>query len=356
MRRAAARARPAARGTARGVRTGARRRRRSPRPGGSRRSRRECGGRCGRAGRCAARPSTAATAGRRARDDRQNSKLRPSPPASVEISMLGPSAARKRATSVSRRAVDNSSWKTPVASCARALSAWRSISSVSRWATKTSVFSFARRQRAGLRQQPLEAGVARVAAVRLLLQGEFVRPQHRLERRAGRERAANPVERAPPRDRVAAHVEAPAVDRGCGEAHGRIPRRRSVDRHRHARRQAADIDAARRAGARRQRHARREPRLEVDVLRKLVRPQQLQQPEEPVRVVFERRRAEQEHVPAERRDRRNRAIGRLARVAAAAAAAAALRRRPAGRCPPRPPGRRARGRSTSVSSAITARR
>ena len=61
--------------------------------------------------------------------------------------MLGPSSSRNLATSVSRLAADSSSWKTPLASCALALSASRSISSVSRWATNTSVFSFARRQR-----------------------------------------------------------------------------------------------------------------------------------------------------------------------------------------------------------------
>ena len=101
---------------------------------------------------------------------------------------------------------------------------------------------------------------------------------------------------------------------------------------------------------------RREPRLDVRALGKLVRPQQLQQPEEAVRIVFERRRAEQQDVPAERRDRRDGAIRRLARMS--------------GR-PPQPLRlvddqqidargdrlrRSARGRSTSVSSAITARR
>ena len=58
-----------------------------------------------------------------------------------------------------------------------------------------------------------------------------------------------------------------------------------------------------------------EARLDAHVLRKVLRPQQLQQPEEPVRVVFERRRAQQQHVAAERRDRRNRAPGRIAGMA-----------------------------------------
>ncbi len=72
---------------------------------------------------------------------RQNSKLRPSPPHSVETRRLGPPARRNWATSMSRRAEDSPSWKTPVASWARRLSSVRSHSSVSRWATKTRVFS-----------------------------------------------------------------------------------------------------------------------------------------------------------------------------------------------------------------------
>ena len=72
---------------------------------------------------------------------RQNSKFRPSPPHSVETRRLGPPDRRNWATSMSRRAEDSSSWKTPVASWARRLSSVRSHSSVSRWATKTSVFS-----------------------------------------------------------------------------------------------------------------------------------------------------------------------------------------------------------------------
>ena len=52
--------------------------------------------------------------------------------------------------------------------------------------------------------------------------------------------------------------------------------------------------------------------LDIQSLRELVRPQQLQQPEEAVRIVFERRRAEQQQVPAERGDRRDGTIGRLA--------------------------------------------
>ena len=144
--------------------------------------------------------------------------------------------------------------------------------------------------------------------------------------------------------------------RRCAPARLRAGGRRKIDGHRHARRQPADVHAPRRAGARRQRHAGPEPRLDVHALGKLLRPQQLQQPEEPVRIVFERRRAEQQHVPPERGDRRDGAIAPARRDARADAAAAAPRRRRAGRCRPPPPAPVSSGRSTSVSSAITARR
>ena len=52
-----------------------------------------------------------------------------------------------------------------------------------------------------------------------------------------------------------------------------------------------------------------EARLDAHVLRKILRPQQLQQPKEPVRVVFERRGAEQQHVTARGRNRRDRTPG-----------------------------------------------
>ena len=84
-------------------------------------------------------------------------------------------------------------------------------------------------------------------------------------------------------------------------------------------------------------------------------PQELEQPEEAVRVVLERRRRQQQHVPAERRRwaPTARQAG-VAGLAAAAAAGGAPRRRPAGRCRPPPPARVRRGRATSVSSATTA--
>ena len=72
---------------------------------------------------------------------RQNSKLRPSPPASVETRIDGPSARRNSATSTSPRSGVSSSWKIAtllrVADSSRALRAER----VARSWTKTSVFA-----------------------------------------------------------------------------------------------------------------------------------------------------------------------------------------------------------------------
>ena len=54
-----------------------------------------------------------------------------------------------------------------------------------------------------------------------------------------------------------------------------------------------------------------ETRLDAHVLRKILRTQQLQQSKEPVRVVFKRRGAEQQHVTAQGRNGRDRAPGRV---------------------------------------------
>ena len=48
-----------------------------------------------------------------------------------------------------------------------------------------------------LRQQPLEARIGSIHRVRLLPQLGLVRPEHRLQRRAGRERPPDAIERAP---------------------------------------------------------------------------------------------------------------------------------------------------------------
>ena len=156
-----------------------------------------------------------------------------------------------------------------------------------------------------LGQQPLEARIGVIHRLRLLPQLDLVRPQHRLQRRAGGQRPSHAIERAPSGNGIERIVRVREAGRGSARREGG---RRKIDRHRRPRRQAPDIHSARRAGARRERDAGREPRRDIHALGKLLRPQQLQQPEEPMRVVFERRRAEEQDVPPERGHGSNRAI------------------------------------------------
>src|SRR5436190_23824291 len=85
-----------------------------------------------------------------------------------------------------------------------------------------------------------------------------------------------------------------------------------IDRHADARRQTSNVRPSRRARARRQRCGAREAILKALLVRKLLRPQQLQQPEKSVRIILERRRAEEKDVTAERGNRRNRPPARVA--------------------------------------------
>ena len=120
---------------------------------------------------------TVSTAGRTARGGGRTRSCGLRLRHSVDTSRLGPSGSRNRATSVSRRAGDSSSWKTPVATCARWLSAVRSISSVSRCATKTSVFSRASRQRGACDSSHSRRGSAGVHRLGLLrAASRLVRP------------------------------------------------------------------------------------------------------------------------------------------------------------------------------------
>jgi hypothetical protein len=146
----------------------------------------------------------------------------------------------------------------------------------------------------GLRQQPLHPRIDRVSGSSVLPQLLLVWRKHCSERRTGRERATDPIELPAFGNRMC---------RGCRphrhlELATSFPPGGSLRRYRdrRSRRESADIETPRRARARGQRRAGGEPRLEIHVRRELVRPQQLQQPEEPARVIFERRRAEQQHV------------------------------------------------------------
>ena len=119
---------------------------------------------------------------------------------------------------------------------------------------------------------------------------------------------------------------------------------RQVHRKRLARRQAADVGSPGGAGAGRQRVAAIRGALSNCVLvRELLGSQQLQQPEEAVGVVLQRRGREQQRVAAQRGDRARRRGRPGRRGAPAAGAGGAPRRRSAGRSRPRPPARSAGG-------------
>ena len=288
---------------------------------------------------------------------RQNSKLRPSPPHSVDTSRLGPSASRNRATSVSRRA----GGQLLVEDAGRQL-----------------------RALAERRAQHLQRLAMRHEDQRLLLRRRAsAAPATAATRGAGRRRPSPPPACAARlrRDRALRASAAPDASARrtrsifCALARPRGPPRvlrtavSTASRSCALRRLVERRSECPTRGGRPPMSARRvelvhggsgvplgEARLEAHVLRKLLRTQQLQQPEEPVRIVFERRRAEEQHVTAEApRSARPRARP-ARRDGPADGGVAALRPRPADRC------RRATawsvscGRSISISSAITARR
>ena len=200
----------------------------------------------------------------------------------------------------------------PVANCARWLSAARSISSVSRCGDED--------QRLLFRGSPLYG--AWRPATRC---GRRSRPWTGLARAAGRRPPSTASSAAPEASARRIRSSLSRCDDGVGRrraAHGFLNRVaqlgalgiEQVDRNADARRQAADVGPARGTGARGQRRALGEAGLETHLLGKLVRAQQLQQPEEPVRIVFERRGAQQQHVAAKRRNGRDGAPARFAGV------------------------------------------
>ncbi len=243
---------------------------------------------------------------------RQNSKLRPSPPHSVETSRLGPSASRNCATSMSRRAVESPSWKTAVASCARWLRAVRSHSSVSRWATNTSVLSPAARQSRACAASHARRGSSASASAARALSAASSRPRSAWSDTpdASARRTRSAFWRRPQR------VRRLRLAHRVHEREAALPGQSvALDRDSHARRQAADVHAPGGARAGRQRLGAREPRLEALGFGEVGGPQQLQQPEEAVHVVVERDRREQQQVASERRDRGDRPPGRVAGMA-----------------------------------------
>ena len=91
------------------------------------------------------------------------------------------------------------------------------------------------------------------------------------------------------------------------------------DRNTHPRRQASDVGTAGGAGARGQGPVESESRLHTDVLGKLLWTEELEEAEEPVGVVLEGCRAQEQDVATQARNRRDRAPGRLAGVVGRAA-------------------------------------
>ena len=247
---------------------------------------------------------------------RQNSKLRPSPPHSVETRRLGPSGSRNWATSMSRRAEDSSSWKTPVATWARRLS------SVAQPLERLAVGDEDERL---LARPPASAGRCRASQARRG-SAASARSARRASAASSRPRRAwSAAPEASARRTRSAFCRRPRAW-GAGarrtastSASRSRPAALALDGDADARRQAADVHAPRRARAGRERLRPREARLERLVLGEVGGPQQLEQAEEAVHVVVERDRGEEEQVPAEGGDRRDRAPGRAARVAGRAA-------------------------------------
>jgi hypothetical protein len=100
-----------------------------------------------------------------------------------------------------------------------------------------------------LGQKPLEPRIGSIHGLRLLAPLDLVGPEHRTQCRTGRECPADAIRRAPPGHRIGGRIFVSSEERRIQ----REGRARKIDGSRRARRQAADVDAPRRAGARRQR-------------------------------------------------------------------------------------------------------
>ena len=234
---------------------------------------------------------------------RQNSKLRPSPPASVDTSRLGPSGLRKSATSVSRRA--GRQLFVECASCQLRAVTERRAQHFQRFA----VCDENERLLVGVLPAPRLCEQPREAGVRAFIASACSRSA----RSSGPRTALSAAPDASPRRTRSIFLRcATASTAGAGSKRRfdltlKPPAGRVLDRDRnsHSRRQSADVGSARRAGAWRQGGSRSQPCFKAHTVRKLLRAQQLQQPEEPVRIVFERRRAEEQYVTTEAGDWRD---------------------------------------------------
>ena len=169
-----------------------------------------------------------------------------------------------------------------------------------------------------LRRQPLEARVAGVHGVGLLTKRAVVGSERSGECGPRRQRATHAIDLLPPRDRMwSRHDSRTAVStasRSCHFDGGSIAIGRPTrgGRPPMSARRVELVHGGRGVPS-------REARLEAHVLGKLVGTKQLQQAEEPVCIVFERRGAQEQDVTAQARDRCDRSPGGVARVAGRAA-------------------------------------
>ena len=124
----------------------------------------------------------------------QNSKLRPSPPASVDTNRLGPSGLRKSATSVSRRAADE--LFVECASCQLRAVTERRAQHFQRFPVcdENERLLVGVHPAPRLCEQPREAGVRYVHRVCLLAQRRFVRSKDGAQRCARREPTTDAVD------------------------------------------------------------------------------------------------------------------------------------------------------------------
>ncbi len=280
---------------------------------GSRRSPPAGAGRCDRAVRCAARRPTASTADRTARGaGRTRSCGLRRPPRWRRAGW----ARRRRGTGPLRcrgARGDSSSWKTPCGELGAL--AERRAQHLERLAVRDEHERLLRAPRASAVPAPAATRAADPSAsIACGLRPRscaFVGPEHGRERGARRERAADAVPLLAPGDgpRRPAASHRGSTARAAGHRRSRRPT--SIG---HADRAAAGRrcprDASSWCTAAAACPTRAAPRSSI--FRKLLGAQQLQQPEEAVRVVFERRGAEQQHVTAQRGNRRDRAPRRLA--------------------------------------------
>src|SRR3954462_6672717 len=243
---------------------------------------------------------------------RQNWKFRPSPPASVEIRIDGPSGSRNCATSMSRRSGERSSWKTPGRRPCRSIAPF-SRSSDSRWATKTSVFSPGPIQRADCSTSQRTRGSSRSASAARAAVSSSSRSST-ASRAAGEARArktrsalrrlvrafsAGRLRRWLTSRSVASH---PPISIGSGTRGGRPPMStRRVELVQGGGGSPAGGPPRGGAGAGGERRAAGQPLVERLLLGEFLRPQELEQAEEAVGVVLQRRGGEQENVAAQGR-------------------------------------------------------